>query len=116
MNELIKYTLDLLKVLSDKTRLEILHYLNESPRSSKDLQKLLSKKQPSISQQLKILYSADLITFYTKENRKKKKIKYYKLKDDDIVSVLSSIKSYVAKVNNEKMRNLQDLDIIDTLS
>jgi len=116
MNELIKYTLDFLKVLGDQTRLEILNLLKEGPKSSKDLQKALDKKQPSISQQLKILYNSNLITFETKENHNKKKTKYYKLKDKNIFNILSSIQSYVAKMNNQRIKDLHNLDIIDALS
>ena len=116
MNELIKYTLDFLKVLGDQTRLEILNHLKEKPKSSKDLEKALSKKQPSISQQLKILLNANLITFETRENHNKKKTKYYELKDTDIFNIISSMQSYVAKINNQRIKDLQNLDIIDTLS
>jgi len=116
MNELIKYTLDFLKVLGDQTRLEIINLLKESPKSSKDLEIALSKKQPSISQQLKILYNSNLITFETIENHNKKKTKYYELKDVNIFNVISNIQSFVAKINNQRFKDLQNLDIIDTLS
>ena len=116
MNELIKYTLDFLKVLSDHTRLEILNLLKETPKSSKDLEKALNKKQPSISQQLKILSNSNLITFETIENDNKKKTKYYKLNDANVINIISSIQSYVAKINNQRIKDLQNLDIIDTLS
>jgi predicted transcriptional regulator len=116
MNEIIKYTLDFLKVLGDQTRLEILNLLKEGPKSSKDLEKTLRKKQPSISQQLKILDNANLITHKTKENHNKKKINYYELKDTNIFNIISSIQSYVAKINNQRIKDLRNLDIIDTLS
>ena len=116
MSELIKHTLDFLKVLSDQTRLEILNLLKESPKSSKDLEKALNKKQPSISQQLKILNNSKLITFDVIENNNKKKTKYYKLKDRNIFHIISSIQSYVAKINNQRIKDLRNLDIIDTLS
>lgn len=116
MNELIKYTLDFLKVLGDQTRLQMLNLLREGPKSSKDLEKALKKKQPSISQQLKILHNANLITFDIKENNNKNKTKSYKLNDTNIFNILSSIQSYVAKINNQKFKDLQNLDIIDTLS
>ena len=116
MNELIKHTLDFLKVLGDQTRLEILNLLKEGPKSSKDLQNTLNKKQPSISQQLKILHNSNLITYDTIKNNNKKKTKYYKLNDRNIFNIISSIQSYVAKINNQRIKDLQNLDIIDTLS
>ena len=116
MNELIKYTLDFLKVLGDQTRLEILNLLKEGPKSSKDLETALSKKQPSISQQLKILYNSNLIIFETIENNNNKKTKYYELKDANIFNIISSIQSYVARINNQRIKDLQNFDIIDTLS
>ena len=116
MNELIKYTLDFLKVLGDQTRLEILNLLKEGSKSSKDIEIALNKKQPSISQQLKILYNANLITYKTKENNNKKKTKYYNLKDKNIFNIISSIHSYVAKNKDYSISDLQNLDIIDTLS
>jgi DNA-binding transcriptional ArsR family regulator len=116
MNELIKYTIDFLKVLSDQTRLEILNLLKDAPKSSKDLEESLNKKQPSISQQLKILLNSNLITFETIENSNKKKIKYYKLKDKNIFKIISSIQSYVSQINNERFKDLRNMDIFDTLS
>jgi len=65
---------DLFKILADKTRIEILEFLNDKKEKNASwIQKSLNKGQSSISQQLKILVNADLIEV-RKESRNKSPI------------------------------------------
>ncbi len=68
MSEPSNYIADFLKVLADKTRLEILELLKKSERSSDEIQEHLEKSQPTVSQHLKILTDANLISNEKKGN------------------------------------------------
>lgn len=116
MSILVKNTADFLKVLGDQTRLEILELLKTGPMSSKNIEDKLNKKQPTISQQLKILFKSELITYNIRENPNGNKTKYYTFKDKEIFDLLMSVNSFILKKNNEKVKNLADLDVLDTLS
>ncbi|MBN1802518.1 MAG: winged helix-turn-helix transcriptional regulator [Candidatus Lokiarchaeota archaeon] len=116
MSILTKNTADFLKVLGDQTRLEILELLKKGSMSSRDIEVELDKKQPTISQQLKILYKSDLISYELRQNSNGNNTKYYTFKDKEIFNLLSSVNSFILKKNNEKVKNLADLDVLDTLS
>ncbi|MGQ4875004.1 MAG: ArsR/SmtB family transcription factor [Promethearchaeota archaeon] len=110
MLELKRYIIEFLKVLSDLTRLEILNLLKDSKKTSLEIQNSLNKSQSTISQHLKILYNNKLIDF-----EKKKKIKYYYVKNTEIFRILDAIKSFVIKINRENLKDFVDIDIIDIL-
>ncbi|MHA1150440.1 MAG: ArsR/SmtB family transcription factor [Promethearchaeota archaeon] len=111
MNEIKIVMIDFIKVLSDQTRLDILDLLKkEEAKTSKDIQDALGKSQSTISQQLKILYTSNLVDYEKKENTK-----YYYIKNEEIFDLLSTIKAFVIKINKEKLKDIADIDIIDTL-
>ena len=111
MSELKKETIEFLKVLADQTRLEILDLLNHEKKTSSEIQLALNKSQSTISQHLKVLANKNLIIFERINN-----IKYYQIKNLEIFKLLVEIKDFVAKINQEKLKDLRDLDVIDTLS
>lgn len=111
MSELRKYTIEFLKVLADPTRLEILDQLKNSKKNSKEIQDALSRSQSTISKHLNLLIDNNLIDFEKKDN-----IKHYRIKNNDIFTLLSNINSIVATVNKEKFKDLRDVDVYDTLS
>lgn len=111
MSELRKYIVEFLKVLADPTRLEILNQLRNREKNSSEIQDEVSKSQSTISKHLKMLVDNNLIEFERKEN-----IKYYKIKNIDIFTLLSQINSIVANINTEKLKDLRDVDIYNTLS
>ncbi|MEM3408140.1 MAG: metalloregulator ArsR/SmtB family transcription factor [Candidatus Micrarchaeia archaeon] len=78
MNKLAK----LFSVLSDPVRLQIIMCLMESKGCVTDLQKKLGKKQPNISQHLRILRDANLVSY----QRDGKKI-CYSIKNDKIKKI-----------------------------
>ncbi|MFW9878192.1 MAG: ArsR/SmtB family transcription factor [Candidatus Thorarchaeota archaeon] len=112
MSELRKYTVEFLKVLADPTRLEILDQLKYNEKNASDIQDEMKprRSQSTISKHLKILVDNNLIDFEKKDN-----IKYYKIKNNDIFTLLSNINSTVANINTEKLKDLRDVDIYDTL-
>ena len=111
MSELRKYTIEFLKVLADPTRLEILVQLKNSEKNASEIKDELRKSQSTISKHLKMLVDNNLIDFEKKDN-----IKYYKIRNSDIFTLLSHIHSTVADINTEKLKDLRDVDIYDTLS
>ena len=111
MSEPKKDITEFLKVLADQTRLEILDLLYQEKRTSSEIQSTLNKSQSTISQHLKVLVNKNLIIF-----ERINVIKYYKIKNSEIFELLVEIKYFVAKINQEKLKDLRDLDVIDTLS
>ena len=111
MSEPKKDITEFLKVLADQTRLEILDLLYQEKRTSSEIQSTLNKSQSTISQHLKVLVNKNLIIF-----ERINVIKYYKIKNAEIFKLLVEIKDFVAKINQEKLKDLRDLDVIDTLS
>ena len=58
-----------------------------------------------------MLIDNNLIKFEKKDN-----IKYYKIKNNEIFTLISSINSIVTTINKEKFKDLRDVDVYDTLS
>ena len=111
MSELKKDIIEFLKILADQTRLDILDLLYQEKRTSSEIQSTLNKSQSTISQHLKVLTIINLIIFERINN-----VKHYKIKNAEIFKLLVEIKDFVAKLNQEKLKDLRDLDVIDTLS
>jgi len=123
MEELIEPIVEFVKVLADSTRLRIIELLRDSERSAYDLQTILKKSQSTISQQLKILNTANIITF-----RKEKKtflneqgqsfsriVKMYSIRNPQIFTVLATINSFLSDLNKEKIEDISSKDILDVL-
>ena len=100
MSDFKRYTVEFLKVIADSTRLEILNFLKGTEKSSSDIQEELDRSQ-----------SNNLIAFEKKDN-----IKYYKIRNADILNLINRINSVVLDINKEKLKDIQDVDIRETLS
>ena len=103
--------IEFLRVLADQTRLDILDLIRYEKKTSSEIQTTLNKSQSTISQHLKALNIKNLIIFDKINN-----VKSYKIKNPNIFKLLVEIKSFVVKINQEKLKALRDLDVIDTLS
>jgi len=114
MSELKKDIIELLKVLADKTRFEILDLLCREKSTSSEIQSALKKSQSTISQQLKILTNTNLIIF-ERIKINKVLIKYYKIKNREVFKLLVDIKSFVVGINKERLQAMSNEDILDTL-
>ena len=114
MSELKKDIIELLKVLADQTRFEILDLLCREKMPSSEIQTKLTKSQSTISQQLKILTNKNLIVF-ERIKIEQKFIKYYKIKNREVFKLLVDIKSFVVGINKEKLQAMSNEDILDTL-
>lgn len=112
MSELRRYAINFLRVLADPTRLDILYLLEKGEKTSSEIQKEFKKSQSTVSKHLNILADYNLIDFEKKDN-----IKYYKLNNNiDIFNLISQINSVVANINKDKLKDIRDVDIYNTLS
>ncbi|MTT30792.1 metalloregulator ArsR/SmtB family transcription factor [Terrilactibacillus sp. BCM23-1] len=73
---------ELFKLFGDRTRIRILHALNQSEMCVCDLAYLLGMTQSAISHQLRLLKQAKLV-----KNRKEGKIVYYSLADRHVMQI-----------------------------
>ncbi|TXT53704.1 MAG: ArsR family transcriptional regulator [Promethearchaeota archaeon] len=110
MEDIIEDVVNLLKVLADNTRLSILKMLNEKKMYANDIQDELDKSQSTISQQLGILFDADIITY---EKNGKKNL--YSIKNHQIMKILAALQRNILNQRKEKLKDLSDFDIYDTL-
>jgi len=110
MIEVIKNIADFLKTLSDPKRLEIIIYLKDGEKTSKDIETALKLRQPNVSQQLKTLQDVNLIKYEKRDNKK-----YYSIRDPYLFKILSNIQSFLINLEKEKIRDYSDMNIFDTL-
>ncbi|NVM04317.1 MAG: winged helix-turn-helix transcriptional regulator [Candidatus Helarchaeota archaeon] len=110
MKEIDEKIVSFLKVMADTTRLEILNFLKNTEKTASEIQNAIKKSQSTVSQQIKILISADLVE-YRRDGAKK----YYKVRNPKIFDIISVIKSYISSQNREKIDKMTSLDILDTL-
>lgn len=79
---------DFLKAISHESRLIVLCLLSEKERSVSELERILSLRQPTISQQLARLREDRLVT-----TRRDGNTIYYSLADDDVRRVIALVYS-----------------------
>ncbi|MBD3195023.1 MAG: hypothetical protein GF317_08220 [Candidatus Lokiarchaeota archaeon] len=60
--------------------------------------------------QIEILRKADFIIQEENDNQI-----FYKIKDKRIIKILELLYSYCSQLDKEKLKNIEDLDVIDTL-
>ncbi len=102
---------EFIKVLSDPSRLDILDALKEgSEMSASEIENAIGKSQSSTSQQLKNLVNANVLNV-----RRESRNKYYKIRDPQIFNILIEITIYLSNINQDKIEELSDADISDTL-
>ena len=111
-NKFKKPIVEFLKVLADTTRLEILDFLKDNEMPASEIKKKLDRSQSTTSKHLNMLVDNNIIYFEKKNN-----IKYYKQnRNININNLLSQINSIATTINKEKLKEIRDADIIDTLS
>ncbi len=102
---------EFIKVLSDPSRLDILDALKEgSEMSASEIENAIGKSQSSTSQQLKNLVNANVLNV-----RRESRNRYYKIRDPQIFNILIEITIYLSNINQDKIEELSDVDISDTL-
>ena len=110
MDELTEATSEFLKLLSDPFKLEIIKYLKNSGKTSKEIEEALNISQSYTSQQLKQLQKANLL-FHKRTGN----IKKYFIKSNNIFRVISAINSLVIELQKEKFQKLIYSDNIEKL-
>lgn len=102
---------EFIKILSDPSRLDILDALKEgSEMSASEIEHAIGKSQSSTSQQLKNLVNANVLNV-----RRESRNRYYKIRDPQIFNILIEITIYLSNINQDKIEELSDVDISDTL-
>lgn len=109
--EIIKF----LKVLCDETRLNILEQLKDDTKSSKQLEKLLEKKQSTISHHLSTLIKFNLIESHIREIDRKN-INFYRIKNEEVLKLISQIRNFVENINSKEFLERRKRELYDILS
>lgn len=110
MSEIRHLSVEFFKLLADPTRLELLYLLKEKEVTQAYIQKKLNKSQSTISQHLKNLIDANLVDVEINE-----KVNHYRIKDSRFFDLLDVFHAFVIKINKEKLDDIYDLDVLDTL-
>ncbi|MBY8988359.1 MAG: winged helix-turn-helix transcriptional regulator [Candidatus Lokiarchaeota archaeon] len=111
LKKLRELTADFLKVLGDSTRLEMIDLLQNGEKTALEIKNALKKSQSTISKHLNLLAENDLIGFEKKGN-----VKYYRIKNSEIIELINNINAIVLNYNKEKLKEMQEAAIRDTLS
>ena len=109
-DELLDMQERLLKLLGDKTRLQILDLIADSKRPSSSIQDSLLKCQSTICDHLAALVDNDILTFDQSGPQK-----VYAIKSDRINDVIAAIITFITETNKDKIDSIADHDIKDTL-
>lgn len=99
-----------IKIIGDETRLSIIYLLKGREMNASKIQNTLKRSQSTISQQLKIMVDAGIIT-----SRRDGVNKYYSIKDSKIQKVITVLESYLSglnKTNEEIFRKVIPSDIL----
>ncbi|MBD3194418.1 MAG: metalloregulator ArsR/SmtB family transcription factor [Candidatus Lokiarchaeota archaeon] len=110
MFDLTEDTVNLLKVLSDPTRLNIIELLSKCTHTSAQIQNKLDRTQSTISQQLKTLIEANLVDYEKDGNNK-----LYFLKYNEILDILANLRLFIIEQKKKSIEELRELDRYDTL-
>ena len=107
---------EFLKILADTTRLEIVSFLKDGEKSASEIEAELDKSQSTVSQQLKILKTAGLITLRRgKRDDDSRAIKLYEIKHTLIFNIMAALNTFISNRNKEKIDEIADIDILGTL-
>jgi DNA-binding Lrp family transcriptional regulator len=92
---------DFLKILKRPLNLRIIRFIKDTSKTQIEIAKKLNLSQSYTSQLLKNLENSQIIQSY-----KVKRIKKFKVKDNDIFNVIDTIKAYVIEKEKEKYNEL----------
>jgi len=112
MKDTAENTVEFLKILAHPVRLKIIECLKgkDVEKTVNDIQTELRKSQSTISQHLKVLFSANILTF-----RKDGLKSFYKIADTKIHDILLNINQYIADRSQQQIEDISGASITDTL-
>ncbi|MFX1573657.1 MAG: ArsR/SmtB family transcription factor [Promethearchaeota archaeon] len=110
MDDLTEAASEFLKILSDPYKLEIIKYLKNGEKTSKEIEDSLQISQSYTSQQLKQLQKTGIILY-----KRNGSIKKYFIKNYNIFRVISAINSFVIELHKKKFQKLVTSDNIEKL-
>ncbi len=100
----------ILNALADKTRLQIIEFLQDGEKVQGEIMGFIGKKQSTTSQHLKVLLEGGLVTY-----RLDTKQKYYKIKDSHVFGILVAVSKLISSQNDDKIDGITSQNIKDTL-
>ena len=102
---------ELLRVLGDATRLQIIQFLRNGERTATEIVDKVDKSQSTISQHLKMLINANILN-YRKDGTKK----FYHIKSDEVINILREFTPVLASLKRKTLKQLSSEARSDTLS
>ncbi|HME54559.1 MAG TPA: metalloregulator ArsR/SmtB family transcription factor [Candidatus Lokiarchaeia archaeon] len=109
-DDLMQAQVQVLELLAQATRLQILEILADGTKPSSAIQETLLKCQSTICDHLTALVDNGILTFDQSGPQK-----MYKIQSPRITDVLATIASYIAVINKNKIESIAAHDIQDTL-
>lgn len=110
MSTLSDYIADFLKSLADPIKIDLIKLLKNQKKNSKEIQDELEISQAHASQKVNELVKAGIISFEKIDN-----IKYYTLKNYDILKFLSYSASFVLDLEKTRINNLKKIDDLEKI-
>jgi DNA-binding transcriptional ArsR family regulator len=108
MSTLSDYIADFLKSLADPVKIDLIKLLKNNKKNSKEIQEELDISQAHASQKVNELIKTGILSSEKIEN-----IKYYTLKNYDILKFLSYSASFVLDLEKKRLENLRKMDDIE---
>ncbi len=99
---------DFLKSLADPVKIDLIKLLKNNKKNSKEIQEELDISQAHASQKVNELIKTGILSSEKIEN-----IKYYTLKNYDILKFLSYSASFVLDLEKKRLENLRKMDDIE---
>lgn len=94
--QIIDKTINLFKVLSDRTRLSIVLLIKEKEMNVSEISRALNMEQSAVSHQLSVLRSARLV-----KSRREKRSVFYCPDDQHVYDILNQVTKHVLEDNCE---------------
>ncbi len=103
MEDSVDIIVNFLKSLADSTRLKIIYLLKDTEKTVQEIQELLNRSQSTVSQQLKILTTANLLKV-----RQEGPKKFFTIKDNQIFDVLLKIETFILESKDITSQAIND--------
>nr|MDO8115494.1 metalloregulator ArsR/SmtB family transcription factor [Candidatus Sigynarchaeota archaeon] len=101
---------NVLNALADKTRLQIVEFLQDGEKIQGDIKDFIQKSQSTTSQHLKVLIDGGLLTY-----RQDAQQKYYKVKNTQVLDILAAVSRFISSQNKDRIDGISAQNVRDTL-
>jgi len=110
MSTLSEYIADFLKSFADPVKIDLIKLLKKEKLNSKEIQNELDISQAHASQKVNELKKAGILSSEKIDN-----IKYYSLKNYEVLRLLSHISSFVLDMEKKKIEKLRNIDNLEKI-